>query len=37
MKIRDIEVGIIRGRVGREISTGMQLSILNYLQISQCL
>ena len=29
MKIRYIEVGNIRGRVGREMSTEMQLSKLN--------
>ena len=37
MKIRNIEVGNIRGWAGREMSTRMQLSKLNLIQISLCL
>ena len=37
MKIRNIEVGNIRGLDGREMSTRMQLSKLNLLQIPVCL
>ena len=37
MKIRNIEVENIRGWDGREMSTRMQISKLNELQISLCL